>query len=210
MSLLTFLRNRARARRSLKNEEKVWTARDFAAPSPSWIKRRALLRLGMKNATWVETGTFMGDTTALLAAESEAVYTIEPDASLFEKASNRFSGDHKIRVIHGLSENVFPQLLPTLNGRINFWLDGHYSGGITHKGPIDCPVRQELANIQEHIRRFESIVVLIDDMRCFDPSVPEYADYPSIDYLVDWARANHLGWHIEHDIFVAKSKLKAT
>ena len=148
----------------------------------------------------------MGDTTALLATDSEAVYTIEPDNSLFEKASARFSGDKRIRVIHGLSESVFPQLLPTLNGRVNFWLDGHYSGGITHKGPIDCPVRQELANIEQHIKRFEAVIVLIDDMRCFDPSVPEYADYPSIDYLVDWARTNDLAWHIEHDIFVAKSR----
>ena len=206
MSFLTSWRNKLRTRRSLKNEEMVWVARAYASPSPSWIKRQALLRLGMKNATWVETGTFMGDTTALLATDSEAVYTIEPDNALFEKASARFSGDKKIRVIHGLSESVFPQLLPTLNGRVNFWLDGHYSGGITHKGPIDCPVRQELANIEQHIKRFDAVIVLIDDMRCFDPSVPEYADYPSIDYLVDWARSNDLAWHIEHDIFVAKSR----
>jgi hypothetical protein len=46
---------------------------------------------------------------------------------------------------------------------------------------------------------------MIDDVRCFDPSVREYADYPPLDELVDWARANRLRWHIEHDIFVARS-----
>lgn len=205
MGILSDLRSRLRARRGQKNEEREWVARGYEAPSPSWIKRSVLLRLGAKNSTWVETGTFMGDTTALLAAESNAVYTIEPERSLFERAEARFSGDSRVHVIHGLSESVFPTLLPTLNGRVNFWLDGHYSGGITHQGPTDCPVRDELANIEKNLVHFESVTVLIDDIRCFDPSVPLYADYPSIDYLVDWARRNGLRWHIEHDIFVAKS-----
>jgi len=54
--------------------------------------------------------------------------------------------------------------------------------------------------------KFNEVLVLIDDVRCFDPSISEYSDYPSVDFLVDWARRNSLEWHIEHDIFVAKSK----
>jgi hypothetical protein len=46
------------------------------------------------------------------------------------------------------------------------------------------------------------VVVMIDDIRCFDPDVD--AAYPSLDYLVDWARSHGFSWHIEHDIFVAK------
>ena len=149
----------------------------------------------------------MGDTTALLAPESKAIYTIEPEPTLFGQAEARFRNDSRIHVIHGLSESVFPTLLPTLSGKVNFWLDGHYSGGITHQGPTDCPVRDELANIEKNLSRFESVAVLIDDIRCFDPTIPLYADYPDLNYLVDWARKNNLRWHIEHDIFVAKSKL---
>lgn len=206
MGILNNLRSKLRARRGEKNQESEWAARDYESPSPSWIKRSVLLRLGAKNAIWVETGTFEGDTAALLAPESKAVYTIEPEHTLFERAEARFSDDKRVQVIHGLSENVFPSLLPTLTGKVNFWLDGHYSGGITHQGPTDCPVREELANIEKNLSRFESVVVLIDDIRCFDPTIPLYADYPSRDYLVDWARRNDLSWHIEHDIFVAKSK----
>ncbi len=148
----------------------------------------------------------MGDTAALLAQSSKMVFTIEPDVALFNKAQARFSEIPKIQVIHGLSEEVFPRLLPTLSGTVNFWLDGHYSGGITHQGPTDCPVRDELASIEANIKNFTTVNVLIDDIRCFDPSVAEYADYPDLDYLVDWARRNNLRWHIEHDIFVARSK----
>ncbi|MBI5890614.1 MAG: hypothetical protein HZB47_08045 [Nitrosomonadales bacterium] len=206
MGILGDLRSKLRARRDQKNEECEWVARGYEAPSPSWIKRSVLLRLGQEEATWIETGTFQGDTTALLAATSRAVYTIEPERTLFELAEARFRGDERVHVIHGLSETAFPSLLPTLSGKVNFWLDGHYSGGITHQGPTDCPVRDELASIERNLAHFDSVVVLIDDIRCFDPSNPLYADYPSIDYLVDWARRNGLRWHVEHDIFVAESR----
>lgn len=197
------LRSYLRERRGKKSEERAWVERGYASPSPSWIKRSVLLRSGAKNATWVETGTFLGDTAALLAKEAREVHTIEPEHSLFERAKERFRDEPRIHVIHGLSENIFPSLLPTLEGKVNFWLDGHYSGGITHKGPTDCPVRDELANIEKNLPRFESVVVLIDDIRCFDPSNPQFADYPGVDYLVDWAKRNNLRWHIEHDIFIA-------
>jgi hypothetical protein len=199
-------RSKLRVARGLKNESREWIERSYAAPSLAHIKRAVLHRLGYPDAVWVETGTFMGDTAAMLADRSKCVYTIEPDLALFEKAKFRFANDSKVKPIHGLSEDVFPTLLPTLSGTINFWLDGHYSGGFTHKGPTDCPVRAELQNIENNLARFEKVAVLIDDMRCFDPSIPEYSDYPSLDYLVDWARKNRLAWNIEHDIFVAKSK----
>jgi hypothetical protein len=92
-----------------------------------------------------------------------------------------------------------------MSGAVNFWLDGHYSGGITHQGPTDCPICAELEAIEKNLSHFAAVTVLIDDIRCFDPSIPEYADYPDVDYLVDWARKNKLRWHIEHDIFAART-----
>jgi hypothetical protein len=203
--MLENLRARIRRAKGRKNEELQWALRGYAAPSPSEIKRAVLLRQSTPQSVWVETGTFMGDTAALLAQHCKQVYTIEPEPGLFVQAQARFSGQPKVNVIEGLSEAVFPRLLPTLSGQVNFWLDGHYSGGITHQGPTDCPVREELRHIQENRRHFERLTVMIDDVRCFDPSVREYADYPPLDELVDWARANRLRWHIEHDIFVARS-----
>ena len=207
VELFSEYRAKKRTERGLKNEEREWVQRQYAVPSPAHIKRAVLQRIGFADAVWVETGTFMGDTAALLAVNAKAVYTIEPERALYEKAAARFAGSAKVNPLHGLSEEVFPTLLPTLSGTVNFWLDGHYSGGITHQGPTDCPVREELQNIENNLGHFTKVAVLIDDVRCFDPSIPEYADYPSLDYLVDWARKNQLVWHIEHDIFVAKSKV---
>ncbi len=206
IKMISNLRAKMRDKRGRRNEEREWILRQYAAPSLAHIKRAVLLRNGVSEGTWVETGTFMGDTAALLALKAKEVYTIEPDKVLFEKAEARFHDKPSIHVIHGLSENVLPSLLATLSGTVNFWLDGHYSGGITHQGPTDCPVREELSNIEKNLPRYDNVAVLIDDIRCFDPSIPEFADYPDLDYLVDWARKNNLSWHIEHDIFVAKSK----
>jgi hypothetical protein len=191
--------------RSRRSDYRNWAARDYAAPSPSYIKRRVLLRNGIPNATWVETGTYMGETTAFLSEHSNLVFTIEPALQLYEAAKIRFSTKPHVTVIQGISETVFPELIPTLTGEVNFWLDGHFSSGPTHQGPKDTPIEEELACIEKHIKSFSKLVVLVDDVRCFNPSLPDFSTYPKIDILVDWAKKNNLNWHIEHDIFIART-----
>lgn len=97
-------------------------------------------------------------------------------------------------------------LLPKLSGKINFFLDGHYSGGETFAGPNDCPLLDELNFISQNLPRFQAVTILIDDIRLCGKK-HSYGLYPSLDNLVDFARSNNLDWHIEHDIFVAKTKL---
>lgn len=183
----------------------AWRKRQYAAPSPHFIKQVCLARNGLPNATWVETGTFLGQTTQYLSTRARHVYSIEPEPTLFANAEKRFKNCANVKILHGTSEAVFPGLLPIISGDVNFWLDGHYSAGITFKGEQDTPIVDELESISANISRFGRICVLVDDIRCFNPQLPEYATYPSLDVLIDWARANGLLWHIEHDIFVART-----
>ncbi len=182
----------------------AWKKRGFANNAPQVIKQSVLERNGPDNATWIETGTFLGTTTAFLEQSAVRVYTIEPEPRLYEAARQRFQSSDRVTVLNGISEEILPDLLPTLTGNVSFWLDGHYSAGVTYKGPVDCPVDAELAAISANIERFDDVAVLIDDVRCFLPE-NEIASYPSIDKLVDWAREHSLYWHIEHDIFVARN-----
>lgn len=182
-----------------------WKQRQYAAPSPHHIKQACLLRNGLPNATWVETGTYLGHTTRLLAAHARQVYSIEPEPSLYAKARHALRSLENVEILNGPSEEVLPSLLPRIQGDVNFWLDGHYSAGCTFKGNRDTPILEELQCIRENLVRLGRIRVLIDDIRCFDPSRPEYAGYPPLDVLVDWARALGLSWHIEHDIFIARN-----
>ena len=182
-----------------------WKSRRYAAPSPVFVKREVLMRNSTPNATWVETGTFLGETTQFLEQTADCVYSVEPEPALFERARQRFAGSSKVSIINATSETAFPTLLPTLSGPVNFWLDGHFSSGVTFRGNADTPVIEELASIETHRARFGKLCVLVDDVRSFDPSLPGCEGYPPIDFLVDWARRNKLKWHIEHDIFVAVS-----
>ncbi len=201
-----FLRNSLPVRLALLLRDYLrWRQRQFAAPSPHLIKQACLLRNSTPNATWIETGTFLGETTELLARHGAKVVSIEPEPTLFANARQYFTRFANVEIVNGLSEDVFPTLLPGISGNVNFWLDGHYSAGITHKGPQDTPVLDELRSIADNLPHFEKVCVLVDDIRCFQPHRAEYASYPALDLLVDWARSNKLHWHIEHDIFIARN-----
>lgn len=183
-----------------------WRKRQYAAPSPRAIKQACLLRNGFAAATWVETGTFLGQTTRFLSKHAQKVYSIEPEPALFAAARQRLRNYSNVEILNGTSETVFPKLLPKISGDVNFWLDGHYSGGVTYKGAADTPVIDELRVIGENLDRFGRVCVLIDDIRCFSSTNPEYAAYPPVDALVGWARDHDMQWHIEHDIFVAMTR----
>ena len=196
------------SRRGAKQERKdmaQWRERGFAAPSPPFIKREVLARHSAPQATWVETGTFQGDTTAFLAERARKVISIEPEPALYAAAAARFRDRPNVELHAGLSEQVMPGVLKALSGDVRFWLDGHYSAGITHKGPKDTPIVDELALIGAALPAWGQVAVLVDDVRCFEPTNPEFADYPSRDFLVHWAVQHRLNWTIEHDIFVASN-----
>jgi len=185
-------------------EALAWARRNYAPPSPRHIKRAVLIRNGGASLTWVETGTYMADTTRFLAQHASRVISIEPDKHLYSLASSRLRGLPHVQIYHGTSESILPAIMPLLTGSVSFWLDGHYSGGRTFEGPQVTPIRDELRIIEAHLNRLTEVVVLIDDVRCFDPTQAAYVTYPDLAYLVQWATRNHLKWHIEHDIFVAQ------
>ena len=186
-----------------------WWKRGFLENSPQLVKQNVFLKYGIKDAIWVETGTYLGTTTKYLSSLFPHVYSIEPEPKLFASACKRFEGQN-VTLFKDVSENVFQTLLPKLKGNVNFWLDGHYSAGFTFKGAKDCPVESELAAIEKNFSNFDELTILIDDVRSFLSTAENYSDYPSIDYLVDWARRMNLKWKIEHDIFIIqKSNFKS-
>lgn len=181
-----------------------WSARNYAPPSPQFVKEKVLFRHGLCNAIWIETGTYLGTTTKFLAKEAEFVYSIEPEISLYNRAQHLFSEYPNVKIINGTSEGVMSTLLQGVGTRVNFWLDGHYSAGITFQGDLDTPVMIELASIELHLQDFMEIVIFIDDVRCFNPLIPEYSTYPELNLLTNWALKNRFSWTIENDILIMK------
>ena len=183
-----------------------WRGNGFSSPSPQFIKTQVLKRNGIKSGTWVETGTYLGDTTKFLAKNfpDSRIISLEPQNSIFKFAKFRLRRKKNVEIINGSSEEMFEKTVNKLVGPVNFWLDGHFSGDITYQGESISPIIKELNLIEKYKASMGSLAVFVDDIRDFDEDLN--SGYPSRDVLVAWANKNNLKWNIEQDIFVAKSR----
>lgn len=114
---------------------------------------------------FVETGTYLGAMVDATKNIFEKIYSIELDEELYKNAKKKFSKYNHISIIQGDSSKILPSILSKINQPCLFWLDAHYSGGITAKGEIETPIKQELNHILNR-SKFND-VILIDDARCF-------------------------------------------
>ena len=79
-----------------------WKQRNFLGHAPQFVKKNVLLNYGVKNAIWVETGTFEGSTirslrrleelVSQLASASKSIGNLELQAK-FEKGSELLKRD---------------------------------------------------------------------------------------------------------------------
>ena len=89
--------------------------------------------------------------------------------------------------------------MSNLNGEINMYLDGHYSGDNTFEGSKVTPIREELKIIEKYLNEFSKLFVAIDDFRVFGG---QDGHYPTKFSLVEFCERNSLEWKVEHDIFM--------
>jgi len=192
-------------KRNLKPNFFLWILKGFNLPAPQKIKTRILKRNAFKNGNWVETGTYLGDTTKFLARNFPKILitSLEPDLNLYLFNKSRLKRFKNVKLVNGTSENSLREIVLNENDIVNFWLDGHFSGDITYKGKVISPIIEELDIIEQNISRLK-VCVFIDDIRDFVGE--EKTGYPDKNQLVDWAVRNNLEWRIEMDIFIAKSK----
>ena len=139
----------------------------FLLPLPPFVKRSLILRYASDHDCQIlfETGTQYGDTPWLFRSHFESIYTIELSPMLAAMARTRFRRHTHIKVVEGDSGEKLAELLPSLQSKTLFWLDGHYSAGVTARGSSDCPIYAELRSIADLC--LVPYVILIDDARCF-------------------------------------------
>jgi hypothetical protein len=116
------------------------------------------------NTVLVETGTYLGDgVKAALAAGFAIIRSVELSNDLFEKNAARFAAHTQVKIYHGSSEEQLWNMISDIREPITFWLDAHYSGGITVKGSEMSPILKEIAIIGRH--PIKTHTILIDDRR---------------------------------------------
>jgi len=162
--------------------------RGSVGPPPPLVKRRRLIDLANRCgiSTVVETGTYLGDTTAYLASRGIHVVTIELEPGLAARARRRFAGHPLVTVLEGDSGTVLRNLVASLEVPALFWLDGHFSGGVTARGGTDSPIVQELEAIVSSPHGPGS-VILIDDARCLGgEAYPSLAEVRALLSVGNW------------------------
>jgi len=141
--------------------------------------------------SFVETGTFWGDMVYANKNVFRKIFSIELDQDLYEQAKKRFFNEAHISILQGASGEIIAKVLAEINEPCLFWLDGHYSEGVTAKGKLETPIRQELKHILNH--RIQGHVILIDDARQFVGQ----NDYPKIAELRQLILGHNPGWVFE-------------
>ncbi len=133
--------------------------------------------------TLVETGTYMGEMVFAVRRDFDRIYSIELEPTLWANAAKRLSRYPHVSVLQGDSTDVLPGVLRQLTKPALFWLDGHYSGGLTAKGALNTPIRNELKTILSCSSHRH--IILIDDAHCFNGE----DDYPTLTEISDIVRA---------------------
>lgn len=168
---------------NLKNKSRRWYEAKYIIPL--YDEKRAII-LGYKNTygceTFVETGTFLGDTVEVMRHLFKKVYSIELSEALAEKAQKRFEKNPEVTILQGDSGSKLGEIVPILTPPVLYWLDGHFSGSMyigdelieTALGDLGSPIIKELECILA--KGIGGNVILIDDARLFvgKDGYPEY------------------------------------
>ncbi len=165
-----------------------WRAGGSILPPPHEVKRLGILECSKSRHVLVETGTYMGEMTEAMSGIFSAIHTFELSEEIYGTTKRRLSYLPSVQFHLGDSGKILGEVIAAIHNPITFWLDGHYSGGITAQGDIDTPVLAELTQIKNHALS-EQHIILIDDARCFTGE-GEFRDYPTIDQIDSWAQEN--------------------
>jgi tRNA G46 methylase TrmB len=175
-----------------------WERKDRQGPPPALFKHETIKEYATRYSIdiFVETGTYLGRTVYAMRKQFSQILSIELDKDLYEKARKKFSKYQNIKILHGDSKETLAKIVSSVTKSCLFWLDAHYSGGITARGQTETPIVNELETI---LRQGSALqVILIDDARCF---TGEHG-YPTITQLKNLVRDGHqdLRFEVKHDI----------
>jgi hypothetical protein len=161
-----------------------WKKNNYPSPPPHIIKQLTIVEYQKKFGiqTLIETGTYLGDMVEAQKARFKKIVSIELGVDLYEKATQRFKNDKNVLIVQGDSGKVLSTVMKDINAPAIFWLDGHYSAGLTAKGDKDCPIFEELDSI--FLDKKLNHILLIDDARLFVGK----GDYPTTKKLTEYVK----------------------
>jgi hypothetical protein len=148
-------------------------------------KRQHLLTLLKEGGheTFIEAGTYLGETIAFFAPHAKRIVSVEIDERLHEMAQRRFDGTPNVELVRGDALERVPPLVAGLAEPPLVWLDGHFSRGVTGSGEIAEPGPEILDELGK-LGVPAGTTLVVDDLRLFgrEPT------FPSLPRLVEHAQ----------------------
>ena len=144
------------------------------------------LKRNFNISTFIESGTYQGQTALWAAQHFEKVYTIEKSIELYERVSAQYNNLHNVNFLFGDTRAVLKDIVPKQQCASIYWLDAHWSGGITYGEKDECPLIRELEIINAN-SNFTEQFILIDDARLFlKPPPPPHNgnEWPDINQVI--------------------------
>ncbi len=175
-----------------------WKREGIPIPPPNVVKQHVVADFGSryKLRTLIETGTYLGEMIKAMRQRFDHIHSVEIDNTLAERARRKFARQGHISIHEGDSSSVLPTILESVDSPCLFWLDSHYSGGLTSKGDLETPIMREMELVFSH--PVDRHVILIDDARNFIGA----NDYPTMESFREFVLSKRPGWtfEVEHDI----------
>jgi len=91
---------------------------------------------------FVESGTYLGDTSQKAAGYFQEIHTVELNEIFYEQSTSYLKTYSNVTVYHGNTIDHFPKILLDLEKRGKkalFWLDGHYMTSMQEEHVADRP-----------------------------------------------------------------------
>jgi hypothetical protein len=171
----------------------LWQQAGAVLPPPHALKRITIKEYADKFGiqTLIETGTYLGHMVEAQQFNFKKIVSIELSEELWAGAVEKFRRYPHITIVQGDSSHVLPKVMADVKGPALFWLDGHYSAGVTAKGEKYCPIYAELDAIFDNSP--QPHVILVDDARHFEGK----DDYPTIQELANYIKGKNPKYTVE-------------
>lgn len=167
----------------------------FPKNTVRWLQQHLSL------TTFVEGGTFEGNSARAAAAIFERVVTIEKSRALHDAARQVLQPLANVECRHGCTrDHLTSHLSP--GERVLFWLDAHWCGGISAGKNDECPLLEELQRI--NLANLGTHAIFIDDARLFTmPPPPPHdpAQWPRLDQIAK-AMPKEMAMYINDDVIM--------
>ena len=175
-----------------------WVKRGQPAPPPHGVKQGIVREVASRYqcCSFYESGTYLGEMVEAVKDLFTTIYTVELDNALYKQACKRFKKDKHVQIVEGDSGKVLPEIIENKEEPILFWLDGHYSAGMTAQGDEYSPIMKEILPILNH--PVKEHVILIDDAREF-VGKDGYPDLENFEKSVRDLRPD-LSFSVKHDV----------